>query len=66
VPTLPPGFADQLETLRASLPPNERDDGDAGAGGAPAGGEGMGKRLGRQTLLFSATFPKTVGLYCTS
>jgi len=39
------GFSAQLEQLRAALPKNERD-------GAAAGG--------RQTLLFSATFPKTV------
>jgi len=54
------GFSDQLEILRAALPANERDDGDT-TGGA-AGGEGMGVRHGRQTLLFSATFPKTVRL----
>ena len=55
------GFADQLEVIRKALPGNERD---AGAGetgdGNGALAPGMGRRLGRQTLLFSATFPKTV------
>ena len=58
------GFADQLEAIRAALPRNERDDADggakAGSGSEAAAGPGMGAREGRQTLLFSATFPKTV------
>ena len=58
------GFADQLEVIRKALPGNERDAGDgAGDGdgdGALALAVGIGRRPGRQTLLFSATFPKTV------
>ena len=62
------GFADQLEVIRKALPGNERDAGDeAGAGDGAGDGDGalalavgMGRRPGRQTLLFSATFPKTV------
>ena len=59
------GFAEQLETIRETLPANERDSRDSrdetsrsvSVADAPAG---MGSRPGRQTLMFSATFPKTV------
>ena len=54
------GFADQLEVIRKALPGNERDAGDAGRGRERRARAGDGTRLGRQTLLFSATFPKTV------
>ena len=54
------GFADQLEVIRKALPGNERDAGDVDGDGNGALAPGMGRRLGRQTLLFSATFPKTV------
>ena len=53
------GFAEQLEMLREALPANERDDETFSRSVADAP-EGMGSRLGRQTLMFSATFPKTV------
>ena len=56
------GFADQLEVIRKALPGNERDSGNGDGAGdsALALALGMGRRPGRQTLLFSATFPKTV------
>lgn len=54
------GFADQLEVIRKALPGNERDAGAGDGDGNGALAPGMGRRLGRQTLLFSATFPKTV------
>jgi ATP-dependent RNA helicase DDX5/DBP2 len=49
------GFAEQLEQIREALPLNERDQGKESAAEP-----GMGKRPGRQTLMFSATFPKGV------
>ena len=52
------GFAEQLEALREALPRNERDDETLRSDPATPGV--MGSRPGRQTLLFSATFPKTV------
>ena len=54
------GFADRLEVIRKALPGNERDAGDVDGDGNGALAPGMGRRLGRQALLFSATFPKTV------
>ena len=56
------GFQEQLEMLRQALPSNERDEEELDEDDeqklqTPGG---MGKRSGRQTLLFSATFPKTV------
>ena len=49
------GFAEQLEQIREALPLNERDEGKESVAEP-----GMGKRPGRQTLMFSATFPKGV------
>ncbi len=60
------GFAEQLEQIREALPVNERDAG-SGLGQSNQSNQsnqsaepGMGKRPGRQTLMFSATFPKGV------
>ena len=57
------GFAEQLEQIREALPVNERDTG-SGLGQSNQSNQsaepGMGKRPGRQTLMFSATFPKGV------
>ena len=52
------GFAEQLETLREALPANERDD--ESQTRTDNKQKGMGSRPGRQTLMFSATFPKSV------
>ena len=57
------GFAEQLEQIREALPVNERDAGSTQRGlvSNQTGSEpGMGERPGRQTLMFSATFPKGV------
>jgi ATP-dependent RNA helicase DDX5/DBP2 len=55
------GFAEQLESLREALPANERDDESlARESLTRTDKKGMGSRPGRQTLMFSATFPKSV------
>ena len=58
------GFAEQLEALRGALPANERDDESREPRESLTNTDkkGMGCRPGRQTLMFSATFPKSVRL----